>query len=159
MVFAALRANELSLEFLNSHFFKRHGSVGLEPNPKPIDVNHMKQIFWTGWLVNLIGMPGCTKNKLSIWEFEPGRKFFNNLIMGYIDGSLPCPKFFFDAAKVKINSANTHWMRQDTLIILSIVTYFVDIVITKLRGVETCRYTWDVLKTMYAIGLAVVLLA
>lgn len=49
-----------------------------------------------------------------------------------------------------INPDYTHWMRQDQLIVLAIVSSVADTVTNMLGGVKTSKDAWQTLKTMFA---------
>ncbi|XP_019423089.1 PREDICTED: uncharacterized protein LOC109332565 [Lupinus angustifolius] len=71
-------------------------------------------------------------------------------LLGYIDGSMPCPVKHLDLSTIIINHAFTLWVRHDQLILHAIVSSVAAIVVTHIGTVKTAKQAWDTLKTMYA---------
>ncbi|XP_019459947.1 PREDICTED: uncharacterized protein LOC109359707 [Lupinus angustifolius] len=94
--------------------------------------------------------PKLSSSNYPIWRVQFNALLVSYGLMAYVDGRLCRPAQFLDEANTKINPAYTHWMCQDQLIVLAILSSVTDTVITMLGGVETSKNAWDILKTMYA---------
>jgi hypothetical protein len=71
-------------------------------------------------------------------------------LMGYVDGSKPCPSKVLENNTTTVNPAFTHWIRQDQLILHSIISSVAATVVTHLGTVKTSNQAWEILKTMCA---------
>jgi hypothetical protein len=71
-------------------------------------------------------------------------------LMGYVDGTKPCPSKHLENNTTAVNPAFTHWVRQDQLILHGIVSSVAATVVTHLGTVKNSNQAWEVLKTMYA---------
>lgn len=71
-------------------------------------------------------------------------------LIGYIDGSTPCPSKHLEVTPNTFNPAYTHWIRQDQLILHGIVSSIAATVVTHIGTVQTAKQAWDTLKSMYA---------
>ncbi|GAU23053.1 hypothetical protein TSUD_337010 [Trifolium subterraneum] len=70
-------------------------------------------------------------------------------LIGYVDGTKPCPSKHLANNTTAINPAFTHWVRQDQLILHGIVSSVAATVVTHLGTVKNSNQAWEILKTMY----------
>ncbi|MCI06736.1 hypothetical protein A2U01_0027796, partial [Trifolium medium] len=71
-------------------------------------------------------------------------------LLGYVDGTKPCPSKHLANNTTAVNPAFTHWVRQDQLILHGIVSSVAATVVTHLGTVKNSNQAWEILKTMYA---------
>ena len=71
-------------------------------------------------------------------------------LIGYIDGTKPCPSKQLETNTTTVNPAFTHWVRQDQLILHGIVSSVASTVVTHLGTVKISNQEREILKTMYA---------
>ncbi|XP_019430615.1 PREDICTED: uncharacterized protein LOC109337962 [Lupinus angustifolius] len=71
-------------------------------------------------------------------------------LMGYINGSFPCPLKVLKTNGTALNLAFSHWVRQDQLLLHAIISSVAATVVTHLGTVQTAQQACDTLKTMYA---------
>ncbi|CAJ2654481.1 unnamed protein product [Trifolium pratense] len=71
-------------------------------------------------------------------------------LIGYVDGSKPCPSRVLANNVAAVNPAFTHWVRQDQLILHGIISSVAATVVTHLGTVKNSNQAWEILKTMYA---------
>ncbi|GAU19513.1 hypothetical protein TSUD_77570 [Trifolium subterraneum] len=70
-------------------------------------------------------------------------------LIGYVDGTKPCPSKHLANNTTAINPAFTHWVRQDQLILHGIVSSVAATVVTHLGTIKNSNQAWEILKTMY----------
>lgn len=71
-------------------------------------------------------------------------------LLGYIDGTTPCPSKQLANDTTVVNPDFTNWVRQDQLILHGIVSSVAATVVTHLGTVKSSNQAWEILKTMYA---------
>lgn len=91
-----------------------------------------------------------SSNYLS-WKLQFHTLFIGYDLLGYIDGSKPCPSATLTQnATTRSNLAHTLWIRQDQLILNAIIGSISQTIIPFIAQTKTAREAWTILATTYA---------
>jgi hypothetical protein len=94
------------------------------------------------------------KNYL-FWKAQVGPLLRSNLLMGYVDGSLPCPPTHtvIDHGGIATpvpNPAYQHWIQQDQAILSAFVSSMTEGVVGMVMFAGTSREAWETLASTFA---------
>ena len=85
------------------------------------------------------------------WKLQFQTLFIGYDLLGYIDGSKPCPPATLTQNNTTIsNPAHTLWIRQDQLILNALIGSISHTIIPFIAQTKTAREAWTVLATTYA---------
>ena len=85
------------------------------------------------------------------WKLQFNTLFIGYDLMGYIDGSTPCPPLTLTTDNTTSpNPAYTPWVRQDQLILNAIIGSISPSIIPFIAQSKTSQEAWNILATTYA---------
>ncbi|KAF3781803.1 hypothetical protein EJ110_NYTH35915 [Nymphaea thermarum] len=78
---------------------------------------------------------------------------YSSDLLGFTDGSKPCPNQYItsnDGKSQSINPEYVLWMKQDQLLLSSIISSLSETVLAQALGLKTSYEVWNALKRSYA---------
>ncbi|KAF3771637.1 hypothetical protein EJ110_NYTH59938 [Nymphaea thermarum] len=94
-----------------------------------------------------------TADNFLLWETQFMPLLYTYDLLGFIDGSKPCPNQYItssDGNSQSINLAYVTWMKQDQLLLSSIISSLSETVLAQVLGLKTSYEVWNALKRSYA---------
>ncbi|RVW86331.1 Retrovirus-related Pol polyprotein from transposon RE2 [Vitis vinifera] len=120
------------------------------PNGTPILPTTNESQLLTINIVAQAPLKLTSSNYLS-WKIQFETLFIGYDLLGYIDGSKPCPPKTLTTNNVDtINPAYTLWIRQDQLILNALIDSLSPTIISFIARANTSREAWTILANTYA---------
>ena len=111
---------------------------------------------------SILSMPSVTTVKLNLdnflmWKAQLVPYFKGQDLFGYLDGSIPKPPKLISvthpetsAVSERLNSAYTHWVRQDNLILSTLMTSLSESVLAQVVNYTTSKDVWNALEDTFS---------
>jgi hypothetical protein len=132
-------------------------TLGYSPTPHPGTIYHQGGQMYQMGVVSIassITIKLSSENYL-VWRAQVGPLLRSQLLMGYVDGSNPCPASHVvvshgDTMVQQPNPAYHHWVQQDQAILSAFVSSMTKSVVGMVMFVATAREAWETLSGVFA---------